>query len=166
MQAKRAGKIINSLATSSLARPTTVPYQTSKAGIAMLTRGLRSSLAPHDIQVNAIAPGFFRTEMNTALEPRTGVQRTGSRTARLPGAGPSRTSSAGAAGRSVRLPSDRASNAACARSRRRRGFIAGRSARAQRRQSWPCAAGRATLEARSSRRRRRSAVKQTSPATC
>jgi gluconate 5-dehydrogenase len=68
MQAKRAGKIVNiaSLA-STLARPTTVPYQTSKGGIAMLTRGLAVELAPHDIQVNAIAPGFFRTEMNTAL---------------------------------------------------------------------------------------------------
>jgi len=44
-----------------------VPYQTSKGGIAMLTRGLAVELAPHDIQVNAIAPGFFRTEMNTAL---------------------------------------------------------------------------------------------------
>ena len=68
MQAKRAGKIVNiaSLA-SSLARPTTVPYQVSKGGIAMLTRGLAVELAPHGIQVNAIAPGFFRTEMNVAL---------------------------------------------------------------------------------------------------
>ena len=68
MQAKRAGKIVNIASLmSSLARPTTVPYQTSKGGIAMLTRGLAVELAPHDIQVNAIAPGFFRTEMNTAL---------------------------------------------------------------------------------------------------
>ena len=68
MQARRAGKIVNiaSLA-SSLARPTTVPYQVSKGGIAMLTRGLAVELAPHGIQVNAIAPGFFRTEMNVAL---------------------------------------------------------------------------------------------------
>jgi gluconate 5-dehydrogenase len=44
-----------------------VPYQVSKGGIAMLTRGLAVELAPHNIQVNAIAPGFFRTEMNAAL---------------------------------------------------------------------------------------------------
>ncbi|HEY2560880.1 MAG TPA: glucose 1-dehydrogenase [Caldimonas sp.] len=68
MQARRAGKIINiGSLMSSLARPTTVPYQVSKGGIAMLTRGLAVELAPHDIQVNAIAPGFFRTEMNAAL---------------------------------------------------------------------------------------------------
>ncbi len=68
MQARRGGKIINIASLmSSLARPTTVPYQVSKGGIAMLTRGLAVELAPHDIQVNAIAPGFFRTEMNAAL---------------------------------------------------------------------------------------------------
>jgi gluconate 5-dehydrogenase len=68
MKGRKSGKIINicSLA-SSLARPTTVPYQVSKGGIVMLTRGLAVELAPHGIQVNGIAPGFFRTEMNTAL---------------------------------------------------------------------------------------------------
>ena len=78
MKARRAGKIINIASLmSSLARPTTVPYQTSKGGIAMLTRGLAVELAPHDIQVNAIAPGFFRTEMNAALTGNAGVQRLG-----------------------------------------------------------------------------------------
>ncbi len=68
MKARKSGKIINiaSLA-SSLARPTTVPYQASKGGIAMLTRGLAVELAPHGIQCNAIAPGFFATELNSAL---------------------------------------------------------------------------------------------------
>ena len=68
MKARKSGKIINIASLmSSLARPTTVPYQTSKGGIAMLTRGLAVELAPHGIQCNAIAPGFFATEMNTAL---------------------------------------------------------------------------------------------------
>ena len=78
MKARRAGKIINiGSLMSRLARPTTVPYQTSKGGIAMLTRGLAVELAPHNIQVNAIAPGFFRTEMNAALTGNPGVQRLG-----------------------------------------------------------------------------------------
>jgi gluconate 5-dehydrogenase len=68
MKASRAGKIINiGSLMSRLARPTTVPYQTSKGAIAMLTRGLAVELAPFNIQVNAIGPGFFRTEMNAAL---------------------------------------------------------------------------------------------------
>ena len=45
MQARRSGKIINIASLmSSLARPTTVPYQVSKGGIAMLTRGLAVEL--------------------------------------------------------------------------------------------------------------------------
>jgi gluconate 5-dehydrogenase len=68
MKARGAGKIINIASIMArLSRPTTVPYQVSKGGIAMLTRGLAVELAPHGIQVNAIAPGFFRTEMNEAL---------------------------------------------------------------------------------------------------
>ncbi len=68
MKARKSGKIINiGSLMSRLARPTTVPYQASKGGIAMLTRGLAVELAPHGIQCNAIAPGFFATEMNSAL---------------------------------------------------------------------------------------------------
>ena len=68
MKARRRGKIINlcSLA-SDLGRPNIAPYATSKGGVRMLTRALAVELAPHNIQVNGIAPGFFRTEMNAAL---------------------------------------------------------------------------------------------------
>jgi gluconate 5-dehydrogenase len=68
MKERRRGKIINlcSLA-SDIGRPNIVPYATSKGGVRMLTRALAVELAPHNIQVNGISPGFFRTEMNAAL---------------------------------------------------------------------------------------------------
>jgi gluconate 5-dehydrogenase len=68
MKARRCGKIINlcSLA-SDLGRPNIVPYAATKGGVRMLTRALAVELAPYNIQVNGIAPGFFRTEMNAAL---------------------------------------------------------------------------------------------------
>jgi gluconate 5-dehydrogenase len=65
---RRRGKIINTLSvTSELGRPTIVPYTAAKGGLRMLTRGLAVELGPHNIQVNGIAPGYFRTEMNQAL---------------------------------------------------------------------------------------------------
>lgn len=68
MKERRRGKIINlcSLA-SDIGRPNIVPYATSKGGVRMLTRALAVELAPYNIQVNGITPGFFRTEMNAAL---------------------------------------------------------------------------------------------------
>jgi gluconate 5-dehydrogenase len=68
MKARRRGKIINLCSIASdLGRPNIAPYATSKGGVRMLTRALAVELAPHNIQVNGIAPGFFRTEMNAAL---------------------------------------------------------------------------------------------------
>ena len=64
----RAGKIIHIASLmSELARPTVVPYTAAKGGVRQLTRGMAVELAPHNIQVNAIAPGYFATEMNRAL---------------------------------------------------------------------------------------------------
>ena len=68
MLAKKQGKIVHIASLmSDLARPTVVPYTAAKGGVRQLTRGMAIELAPNNIQVNAIAPGYFATEMNRAL---------------------------------------------------------------------------------------------------
>jgi gluconate 5-dehydrogenase len=68
MKARRSGKIVNicSLA-SDLGRPNIVPYAVSKGGLKQLTRALACEVARDNVQVNGIAPGFFKTEMNASL---------------------------------------------------------------------------------------------------
>src|SRR4030095_15362131 len=68
MISRKRGKIIHIASLmSELARPSVVPYTAAKGGVRQLTRGMAVELAPHGIQVNAIAPGYFATEMNRAL---------------------------------------------------------------------------------------------------
>lgn len=63
-----SGKVINiGSVQSRLARETIAPYAASKGGVAMLTQGMAADLARHNVQVNAISPGYFATEMNRAL---------------------------------------------------------------------------------------------------
>ncbi len=72
MIARKSGKIIHVASLmSELARPTVVPYTAAKGGVRQLTRGMAVELAPHNIQVNAIAPGYFATELNRALIDNT-----------------------------------------------------------------------------------------------
>ena len=68
MVARGRGSILNIASlTSELGRPTIVPYTAAKGGVRQLTRGLATELGPTGVRVNAIAPGYFVTEMNRAL---------------------------------------------------------------------------------------------------
>ena len=65
---RKEGKIINTASIASeISRPRIVPYSASKGAVKMLTKGLAVEWGKHNIQVNAIGPGFFRTEMNEEL---------------------------------------------------------------------------------------------------
>lgn len=62
------GKIVNICSVmSNLARPSIAPYAASKAAIANLTRGMAVDWAKHGLNINGIAPGYIRTELNEAL---------------------------------------------------------------------------------------------------
>ena len=68
MVARGSGKIVNIASVqSALARQTIAPYSASKGGIVQLTKGMAADLARFNIQVNAISPGYFATDMNSAL---------------------------------------------------------------------------------------------------
>ena len=68
MVERQAGKVINICSMQSeLGRDTITPYAASKGAVKMLTRGMCVELARHNIQVNGIAPGYFKTEMTKAL---------------------------------------------------------------------------------------------------
>jgi len=63
-----SGKIVNICSvTSELARETTAPYAAAKGGLKMLTRAMCAEWARHGIQANAIAPGYFDTDLTQAL---------------------------------------------------------------------------------------------------
>lgn len=68
MISRRQGKIINIASVQSeLARPGIAPYTVTKGAIRNLTKGMCTDWAKYGLQINAIAPGYFKTPLNEAL---------------------------------------------------------------------------------------------------
>jgi gluconate 5-dehydrogenase len=62
------GRIINICSVASeLGRATIVPYAATKGALRQMTRGLCAEWAKRNNQINAIAPGYIKTELNAAL---------------------------------------------------------------------------------------------------
>jgi NAD(P)-dependent dehydrogenase (short-subunit alcohol dehydrogenase family) len=68
MLAQKSGKIINMASVAGLggssAELQAIGYHASKGGVIAFTKDLACKWAPHNIQVNAIAPGWFPTHMS------------------------------------------------------------------------------------------------------
>lgn len=68
MERQGGGKIINIASLASFQGGWTVPaYTAAKHGVAGLTKALANEWAAKNIQVNAIAPGYFDTDMCAAI---------------------------------------------------------------------------------------------------
>jgi len=69
MLERRSGKIVNIASMMSFQGGIRVPaYTASKGGVAQLTKALANEWASRNVQVNAIAPGYFRTEVTQPLQ--------------------------------------------------------------------------------------------------
>jgi NAD(P)-dependent dehydrogenase (short-subunit alcohol dehydrogenase family) len=66
-----AGCVVNTASISSThAQADQVPYDSTKGGIRMITRGTALECAPHGIRVNAVAPGHIVTEFGAGSEEK------------------------------------------------------------------------------------------------
>lgn len=77
MVAQKAGKIINIASVAGMSGASAdlqaIGYHASKGGVIAFTKDLACKWAPHNIQVNAIAPGWFPTHMSGwVIEHRKG----------------------------------------------------------------------------------------------
>ena len=62
------GKIINMASMAALRPENQLSlYSMAKSALIQMTRSMALEWARHDIQVNALAPGYFETEMNSAF---------------------------------------------------------------------------------------------------
>jgi gluconate 5-dehydrogenase len=65
---QKSGAIINICSVQSeMGRPAIAPYAASKGALKMLTKGMAIDWGKHGIRVNGLAPGYFKTDLNSAL---------------------------------------------------------------------------------------------------
>jgi 2-deoxy-D-gluconate 3-dehydrogenase len=68
LERQQRGKIINIASLLSFQGGITVPgYAAAKGGVIQLTKALANEWAPHGINVNALAPGYMKTDNTSAL---------------------------------------------------------------------------------------------------
>ncbi len=73
------GRIVNVSSSSAFrARNSPIAYASSKAALVQLTRSAAAELGPHEINVNAVAPGITATGMTRALGDAEALQRAAS----------------------------------------------------------------------------------------
>jgi NAD(P)-dependent dehydrogenase (short-subunit alcohol dehydrogenase family) len=73
---KIRGRVVNIASIGAMkALPGLVAYSMSKAAVAMMTKGLAREWARHHIAVNALCPGFIRTELNSEWFDSEGGQK-------------------------------------------------------------------------------------------
>lgn len=83
MLKRGSGKIVFTASLLSFQGGITVPgYAAAKGGVAQLTKALANEWAAHNVQVNAIAPGYIATDNTTAL--RNDPQRNPAIVSRIP----------------------------------------------------------------------------------
>ena len=82
MRQKSWGRIINIASLQSeRAFPRGIAYGASKGGVAQLTRAMAEAWSPHGVTCNALAPGFFPTELTAPVfEDRETAERNAGRT--------------------------------------------------------------------------------------
>ena len=76
MQRRRFGRIVNIASVSGLrGLPGQTNYSAAKGGLIAATKALAQEVASRGITVNAVAPGFIRTDMTVGLDERTLCQQ-------------------------------------------------------------------------------------------